>query len=147
MSTQSRRFKAYSFYHIYNRGNNRDEVIKYAVDKELFLSIVYEKVKKTDLRIMAYSIMDNHFHLLIKTGKHPEIISKFMQAVGTSFAMQINKKYKRVGHVFQGTYQAKFLRYKKDIHQVATYIKENPVKDGLVKRARDYPWGKMLGRT
>lgn len=145
MTRRTGDFKAYSFYHIYNRGNNKDEVIKYADDKKLFLNILYTSLKKTDLYLFAYCIMDNHFHLIIKTGEHPQIISKFMQSFGTSFAIQVNRKNRRVGHVFQGAYRSKLLRYKKDIRQVLSYVKENPVKEGLVKRSKDYPWGKVFG--
>jgi hypothetical protein len=53
--------------------------------------------------------------------------------------MIVNRKYGRVGHVFQGRYNAKFLRYKKDLKQVRKYIKQNPVKQGCVKKAGDYP--------
>jgi REP element-mobilizing transposase RayT len=87
--------------------------------------------------------MDNHFHLLVKTGNNPKVLSKFMQKVCTSYAMITNRKYGRVGHVFQGRYNAKFLRYKKDVKQVRRYIKQNPVKRGLVKKAKDYPWSRF----
>ncbi len=143
MTTPKRNFKAYSFYHIYNRGNNKDEVLKYAEDKKLFISILYKNIKKTDLYLDGYCIMDNHYHLLIKTGRDPNIVPKFMQRVGTAFAMQINKKNKRIGHAFQGPYKANLLRYKKDIASVRTYIRNNPVERGLVKRGKHYPFSKM----
>jgi REP element-mobilizing transposase RayT len=87
--------------------------------------------------------MDNHFHLIIRTGKSPDVISKFMQRLCTSYAMITNRKYERVGHLFQGRYNAKLLRYKKDLEQARAYIKQNPVKEGLVKKARDYPWSRF----
>jgi hypothetical protein len=61
--------------------------------------------------------------------------------------MIINRKYERVGHVFQGRYNAKFLRYKKDLKQAQRYIKQNPVKQGYVKKAKDYPWLYNRSRT
>lgn len=89
--------------------------------------------------------MDNHYHAIIKIGRNPQILSKCMQRLTVSFAMQINRKYKRVGHAFQGPYEAKMLRYKKDLKQAREYIKKNPVAEGLVKRAQDYPWKKLQG--
>lgn len=89
--------------------------------------------------------MDNHFHLLIKTGENPNIVSKFMQRIGTAFAIEINKRHKRNGHAFQGPYKANLLKYKKDIKYVLAYIKNNPVKKGLVKKGKDYPWYKLHG--
>jgi len=66
-----------------------------------------------------------------------------MQRLCTSYAMITNRKYERVGHLFQGRYNAKLLRYKKDLEQARAYIKQNPVKEGLVKKARDYPWSRF----
>ncbi len=143
MPRTARIYKPHFFYHIYNRGNNRDAVLKHAEDKQLFINLLYKNIRKTDLRLIAFCIMDNHFHLIIKTGNNPRIISKFMQSVTISYAMQINKKYKRVGHVFQGRYNANILRYKKDLEQATTYIRKNPVVEGLVKHPKDYPWCKF----
>ncbi len=145
MSSHKRKFKENCFYHIYNRGNNKDEVLKYAEDKMLFINILYKNIKRTDLYLSAYCIMDNHFHLLIKTGENPNIVSKFMQRIGTAFAIEINKRHKRNGHAFQGPYKANLLKYKKDIKYVLAYIKNNPVKKGLVKKGKDYPWYKLHG--
>jgi REP element-mobilizing transposase RayT len=86
--------------------------------------------------------MDNHFHLIVKTGKDPKKLSKFMQKVLTSFAMQINRKHQRVGHAFQGRYNANLLRYKKDLVRATNYIRKNPVEEGLVKKPSEYPWTK-----
>ncbi|HKM20297.1 MAG TPA: transposase [Candidatus Dojkabacteria bacterium] len=143
MGTNKRDFKAYSFYHIYNRGNNKDEVLKYAEDKAFFISTLYKNIKKTDLHLDTFCIMDNHFHLLIRTKDNPNVIPKFMQRLGTAYAIYINKRYKRVGHAFQGPYEASYLRYKKDIMSVRAYIKNNPVEKGLVKKGKDYPWCKL----
>lgn len=86
--------------------------------------------------------MDNHFHLIVKTGKDPRNLSKFMQKVLTSFAVQINRKHQRIGHAFQGRYNANILPYKKDLSRAISYVRKNPVEEGLVKRAEEYPWTK-----
>ena len=143
MSRPKRQYKKKSYYHIYNRGNNREKVFKTSSDKSFFISLLYRYRNKTDLVLDTYTVMDNHFHLILRTGNKPEIISKFMQRVCTSYAMITNRKYSRVGHIFQGRYNAKYLRYKKDLKQVRSYIKQNPVKEGLVKKAKDYPWSRF----
>jgi REP element-mobilizing transposase RayT len=84
--------------------------------------------------------MDNHFHLIARTGKEPKSLSKYMQKISVTFAMEINRKYQRVGHIFQGRYNAKYLEYKKDLIQVTRYVQQNPIREGLVKKASDYPW-------
>ena len=140
MSRGRRKFRKKSYYHIYNRGNNKERVFRWKEDKNLFVSLLYRYRNETDLIIDMYVVMDNHFHLLVRTGHNPEILSLFMQKVCTSYAMIVNRKYDRVGHIFQGRFNAKFLPYKKDLRQVRSYIKQNPVKEGCVKKAKEYPW-------
>jgi REP element-mobilizing transposase RayT len=147
MSRGKRHFCKNSYYHIFNRGNNKERIFRTSSDKDLFVKLLYKYRKDTDLILDSYAIMDNHFHLVIKTGNNPKLLSLYMQRVCTSYAMIINRKYERVGHVFQGRYNAKFLRYKKDLKQAQKYIKQNPVKQGYVKKAKDYPWLYNRGRT
>lgn len=142
MPRPKRNFLPNSFYHVYNRGNNKDPVLKTPADKQLFINLLYKNKKECGLKLVTFCIMDNHFHLIIKTGKDPQKLSKFMQKVLTSFAMQINRKHQRVGHAFQGRYNANLLRYKKDLVRATNYIRKNPVEEGLVKKPAEYPWTK-----
>ncbi|MHC1716458.1 MAG: transposase [Candidatus Dojkabacteria bacterium] len=142
MSRQNRNFIQHSYYHVFNRCNNKEMILQSPSDKQIFVHSLYKYIKDTDLRLIAFCIMDNHFHLILKTGKELKEISKYMQKVITSFAMQINRKYKRVGHIFQGRYNANLLYWKKDLLRATEYIKQNPVVDGLVKKPSEYPWSK-----
>ena len=143
MARAPRNYKSNSFYHVYNRGNNKEEVLKYADDKQLFVNQLYKNKQICDIRLISYCIMDNHFHLLIKTGKDPRKLSDFMQRITTSYAVNINKKRNRIGHIFQGRYNANYLPYKKDLIRVLNYIRQNPVRDGIVKKPLDYCWTKV----
>jgi REP element-mobilizing transposase RayT len=143
MARAPRNYKPNSYYHVYNRGNNKEEILKYPEDKQLFVNQLYKNKDVCDIRLVSYCIMDNHFHLLVKTGKSPTDLSKFMQKVTTSYAVNINKKHGRIGHIFQGRYRANYLPYKKDLIGVTNYIKQNPVRDGIVKRPSDYRWTKF----
>jgi len=84
--------------------------------------------------------MDNHYHLIIKTGSDPKELSKYMQRLLTSFCLDTNKKYGLVGHVFQGRYQAKLINTKKYKRTVIQYFKENPVKARYVRVWHQYRW-------
>ena len=143
MPRTKRNFLPNSYYHIYNRGNNKEEILKYKDDKQLFVNLLYKYHKICDIRLISYCIMNNHFHLIIKSGKDPKKISKFMQKVTTSFAVQMNRRRQRVGHVFQGRYNANLLKFKKDLVRATSYVKQNPVRDGVAKKAKDYPWSKV----
>jgi len=140
MSRKPRSFKPNSFYHVYNRGNNKEAVFYLSSDKQLFINLLYKYQKDCQIKLVIYCIMSTHFHLILKTGENPKAISKFMQRVVTSFAVQINRKYQRVGHVFQDRFNANYLPYKKDLVRTLDYIRKNPVQEGLVRKPADYPW-------
>ena len=143
MSRTKRNLQENSFYHVCNRGNNKEQVIRNAEDKQMFINLLYRNFKACGIKIVTFCIMDNHFHLILKTGKNPQDLSKFMQKVTTSFAVQINRKYKRVGHVFQGRYNANYLPLRKDLAQAISYIQNNPVREGIVKKPKEYRWNKV----
>jgi hypothetical protein len=61
----------------------------------------------------------------------------------TAYCIYINKKYKRVGHVFQGRYNAKLIKSQEGFDRLVKYILENPVKAGFVRSAGDYKWTRV----
>ncbi|OGC45087.1 hypothetical protein A2400_02855 [candidate division WS6 bacterium RIFOXYB1_FULL_33_14] len=142
MSRKRRNYIANSFYHVYNRGNNKNTIFRAASDKQTFLNLLYKYNKECDIKIVTYCIMETHFHLIIRTGKDPKLLSKFMQKVCTGFAMEINRKYQKVGHVFQNRYNSNYLQYKKDLRRAIAYVQRNPVHEGWVRKPSDYKWNK-----
>lgn len=142
MANNKRNFTPNTYYHIYNRGVNKESIFKHAKDKMIFTNYLYKYIRHTDLQLDTYTVMNSHFHIILKSGKKPYLISKYMQKVCTAYAIYANKKYSRVGHLFQSRYQAKKLRFKRDRKQTREYIQQNPVKAGYVKTASAYPWTK-----
>lgn len=143
MPRTKRNYQPNSFYHVYNRGNNRDPVLKLSSDKQIFVNLLYRNRRECKIRLVNYCIMDNHFHPIVKTGESPKNLSKFMQKVLTSFSIQINKKHHRIGHAFQGRYNANLLPFKKDLVRATNYLRKNPIQEGLVRKPSEYPWTKV----
>ena len=143
MSRKGRDFRKNTYYHIYNRGNNKAKVFREPDDKRIFLDFLYKYNREYKIRIEAYCIMESHFHLVIKTGVCPYKLSLLMQRFMTTYCMYINRKYKRVGHVFQGRYNAKPIDSDDGLTRVKEYLLENPVKAGLVQHAQDYKWTRV----
>jgi len=88
--------------------------------------------------IHAYCLMDNHAHLLINEGE--DEIARIMKRIGSSYAYYFNRKYGRVGHLFQDRFKSEAVEDDGYLLGVARYIHNNPVKAGIVKRASYYPW-------
>src|SRR5215469_653327 len=87
-------------YHIISRGNNRNKVFRCRDDYIKFATILQTQKSKLPFYLYAYCLMPNHVHLLVEMQE--ERISRVMQRVLTSYSQYHNRKYKKIGHVFQG---------------------------------------------
>ncbi len=145
MPRRKRSYQRYRLYHVFNRGNRKQVVFKDVDDYSFFLFRLQEMTMDYSLKIKGYCLMDNHYHLIIKTGSDPKELSKYMQRLLTSFCLDTNKKYGLVGHVFQGRYQAKLINTKKYKRTVIQYFKENPVKARYVRVWHQYRWIRLDG--
>lgn len=100
-------------------------------------------------RLICYCVMPNHFHLLIEqVGVLP--ISKLILKVCTSYSIYFNKKYKRVGSIFQDTFKSVRIEKNEQLLWTSIYIHNNPVKAELVKNPADYRWcsfNELVGST
>lgn len=140
MPRSRRKFKKHRLYHVYNRGNRKQVVFKEVNDYKFFLFKMYQLQNKYSLQVKAYCLMDNHFHLLIKTGSDPGELSKFMQRLLTSLCLYINKRYGFVGHVFQGRFRASLITSEGYKSRLIKYFKQNPIKAGYARVWHQYRW-------
>ena len=141
-----------AIYHITSRGNERSDIFRDDHDKERFLEKLAEIVEEHHVRLYAYVIMTNHYHLLIETPRGN--LSRFMQQLNTSYTMYYNVKHDRVGHVFSGRFKAKVVNGDEYLLALTRYIHLNPVKVGVmkglavaekVKHLRVYRWSSYRG--
>jgi len=127
-----------AFYHVITRGNRRESIFIDVQDRERFLKKLFEYKERYIYTLYAYTLMDNHIHLLIETGKEP--LSKIMQGLLQSYAQWYNRKYKTVGHLFQGRYKAIICDKDSYLLNLIRYIHLNPVRAGIVKDPDEYKW-------
>ena len=129
------------YYHVYNRGVAKQPIFLDAEDKKKFLSIlarhldasngeqrydgvVYEKFP--DLELLCFCLMGNHFHLLFYVGDDETTLKRCLQQACTAYSMYFNKKYKRVGPVFQGVSKASMILNNAYLLHITRYIHMNP---------------------
>lgn len=135
-------FERGGVYHVYNRGNRKKRVYYDEKDYLRFIERLYEFSGDLGVDILVHCLMINHYHLiLLQCGIKP--ISKLMQRLGIAYAMYVNKRYGLVGHVFQGRYQVKRVMTEQGFRRLVEYIRDNPVKEGLVKESYNYRWLKI----
>lgn len=159
-----KKFTSGNILHIYNRGNNKEKIFldeqdykaflfriglslgftEKELNNEKFIAMPYSRIritnaKKGNFKIHAFSLMPNHFHLLIEQiGDIP--ISNLMLKICTSYAKYFNKKYKRVGHIFQDQFKAVLIKNNSQLMWTSAYIHMNAVKDDLVDHPSQYMW-------
>lgn len=114
------------WYHLTARGNERQAIFRDDQDRLHFLGLLAEWVDRFHLRVHAYVLMDNHYHLLIETAEAN--LSQAMQWLGVSYTVWFNRRHQRVGHLFQGRYQAIHVEAESAAWEVSRYVHLNPVR-------------------
>ncbi len=127
-----------ALYHILSRGNNHQDIFLNNGDKAVFLKVLGEMSERFEVSIFAYILMDNHYHLLLRTKKAN--LSKSMQWLGTTYTRRFNLGHLRSGHLFQGRYKSILVQNDAYLMQLSCYIHRNPLRAGIVNRLADYRW-------
>lgn len=136
------RYKFYfpgAFYHIYNRGNRKEDIFFKDDDHRFYLKRLKNYLRKHGVKLLCYCLMPNHIHLLVKQEKEKPIF-KFISSLHTSYAIYINKKYNRVGHLFQDRFKQVIIENEEQLLHLTRYIHINPVIDGLIDKPEDFDW-------
>ena len=124
-------------YHVMLRGNNRQDVFIDDEDKARIIATISDKKREDRFIVYAYCVMDNHLHLVLKEGK--DVLAQILKRIGTSYAYYFNRKYKRVGHVFQDRYRSESVEDDAYLLGVIRYVHLNPEKAGIGS-TESYPW-------
>lgn len=129
-----------AFFHVYNRGVAKQKIFLDEADYAHFLSRLTQlKTKKLfDHSIYTYTLMPNHFHLLLQV--MGTSLAKVMTSLLTSYSMYFNRKYQRVGPLFQNRFKSKLVDRDRYFLGASRYILLNPIEAKLVSRIGDYPW-------
>ena len=145
MATAPRLFEDGGYYHVYNRGNRKQQIFLQDRDYERFLEKVAEYKKKFPIKILAYCLMPNHFHFLLQQ-LAPNAISGFFSTLCNSHSRYFNVKYETVGSIYQGRFKAKKVDKDEYLVHLSRYIHLNPVDlfsflgKGIFNQLLQYPW-------
>ncbi len=134
-------------YHVLNRANARVQIFDNDKDYQLFESILEEAKEKFDMRILAYSIMPNHWHLVLYPKKDGEL-SKFMNWLTLTHTQRwhVIKKTTGQGHLYQGRYKSFICQDDAHFLTLVRYVERNSKKANLVKKAENWKWGSVWRR-
>lgn len=138
MARYPRRKSDSKVYHVMLRGIDRMPLFFDNEDRIRFLETMDRMNQEKQYEIYAYCLMDNHLHLLIQEGE--DTLQRSLKRIGVSYAYYYNKKYVRIGHVFQDRFRSEAIEDDSYLLAAIRYIHNNPVKAGIVVGALDYPW-------
>ena len=132
-----------AFHHVMLRGNNRKNIFHKKEDYQIFLDIIRAAADAYNFKIHLYCLMTNHIHLVVEVGDIP--ISRIMQSVSSRYAKLHNKKYNKIGHLFQGRYKSKLISDDYYLLELCYYIHMNPIKAKMCQCLDEYHWSSHEG--
>ncbi|SKB46108.1 REP element-mobilizing transposase RayT [Salegentibacter holothuriorum] len=127
------------YYHIYNRGNNKQSIFFEEKNYDYFISLIVKYLIPV-ANIYSYCLIKNHFHILIKTKTDiPNLkISKALSNLFNAYAKAINKAYSRSGSLFQDRFKRKIIENEEYLETLIIYIHLNPRNHKLIEDFRAY---------
>jgi putative transposase len=131
-----------NFYHIYNRGNNRQAIFFERENYIYFLRLIKQHLIGNNVDIVAYCLMPNHYHFLVYL--RDETLSDAMKSLSLSYTKAINQRFNRSGVLFQGRFQSIHVTETDYLLHLARYIHLNPVKAGLVQQPEEWEFSSYL---
>ena len=136
MARKARTKSESGIYHIMLRGINKQDIFLDDEDYRKFLKTLNGCKKKSHFELYAYCLMSNHIHLLIKETENN--ISTIIKQIACSYVYWFNRKYERVGHLFQDRFRSEPVDNDEYFLTVLRYIHQNPVKANIVNQCEDY---------
>ncbi len=135
-------------YHVLNRANARLTIFEREEDYEAFERVLQEGCQRIAMRILAWCLMPNHWHLVLWP-RGADDMSEFMHWVGVTHTQRWHTAHASVGtgHIYQGRYKSFPVQTDQYYLTLCRYVERNALRAGLVKRAQDWRWGSLWRRV
>jgi putative transposase len=132
-------------YHVYCRGNRKQNIFMYDDDRRKYLSYLLDTKQKYPFKLHAYCLMPNHLHLLLESDQVP--LDKILHTQHTRYAIYFNKQYDLVGHLFNGRFGSTYVDTTSYFIGLSKYIHLNPTEARITDSAETYPWSSYSSYT
>jgi REP element-mobilizing transposase RayT len=141
-----------AYYHVMNRGNRREDIFLTDKDRQVFLDGLADSCETYHIKLIAYVLMTDHFHLLVQTPQAN--LSEFMRHFLVTYTVRFNRRNGRAGHVFQGRFKSLLVDEDEYLLPLGRYIHLNPIRTSRFKDSdfqtkseylKKYPWSTFPG--
>lgn len=134
-------------YHVLNRGNAKQTVFHKEFDYRVFIGLIGDfKERFPGVKLLAYCLMPNHFHFVLRPEQGGDL-SKFMQQLVTTHVLRYHKHYGTSGHLWQGRFKSFVIQDDDHLLTVLRYVEGNPVRARLADSAEKWPWSSHRERV
>lgn len=129
-------------FHVINRAARKLRIFKKDEDYALFLELLADDIQKTGMKVLAFMIMPDHWHLVLFSEKAGGM-KVFMHLLTNAHTRKVHTRTKTTGAgpLYQGRYKSFIIQSGAHLRTVIKYVERNPVRAGLVKKAEDWRWG------
>ena len=147
MSRHARVCPAGYAYHVMNRGAFQQELFATSIDYQIFEELIFLTQEKIPIRICAYCIMPNHWHLVLWPSEDKQL-SQFMHCLTSTHVQKIKKHWeiKSLGSIYQGRYKSCLVESSEYYLNLVKYVEANPLRAKLVARAENWTWSSLPKR-
>jgi putative transposase len=127
-----------AIYHITSRGNAKQDIFVDDANRHKFIDVLSKACIRHNWRCHAYCLMANHYHLIVET---PDAnISKGVAYLNGVYSQYFNRRFNRVGHLFQGRFKGNLVDRQSYLLELSRYVLLNPVRAKIVATAAAWPW-------
>jgi REP element-mobilizing transposase RayT len=132
-----------AWYHVMNRGRRGEIIFSEQKDYHRFIDLLIESCELWNIRISAYCLMPNHYHLLIQTPNGN--LSRCMRHINAVYTQRFNRAYDCDGQLFRGRFKSILVDGDSYLLQLVRYIHRNPLRSNLISDLDDYRWSSHVG--
>jgi REP element-mobilizing transposase RayT len=130
-----------AYHHVMNRGYGGNDIFAGNKNKNQFLNYLDDAAKKMKIRLFAYCIMDNHYHLVLENSSGR--MSDCLKLLNGQYGMYYRKMYGGKGYVFQSRFKSTIIEDDGYLIKSIEYLLQNPVRAGIVFGAENYIWSSI----
>jgi len=141
MPRQARLDAPGTLHHVMARGSEGTSIFRTDKDRKDFLDSLAAQCEAEALKVYAWTLIPNHFHLLVRTGNRPIFAS--MRRILTGYVVRFNRRHQRQGHLFQNRYKSIVCEEDPYLLELTRYIHLNPLRARIVRTIKElerYPW-------
>ena len=126
-------------YHVLTRGNNGQAVFHHDADCQRYLKLLSAYTREYRLKVYHFALMPNHVHLVLEV-EEAAALSRAMHGLNLSYSLYYRKRYKYLGHLWQGRFKSLFIDRESYLLESGRYVELNPVRANLARDPREYAW-------